>query len=185
MAASPFQAALEALLRPLEFAARDDYAALERVRDLGPSVVGGARAVVALSVPREIKPRLDALAGRFEADLGERAKDAVSRALAALRPLAEPAWSDAALARSPAVLPGIGPKTAQALARRGLASVGACSSTCRRAGTTAERSCGWAISRSVPGPRSSPGCSGRASRRVVDAASGVSSKPSSETRAAR
>ena len=124
MAESPFHASLGALLRPLEFAARDDYAALTRVRDLGPSVAARAREVAVLSIPRDVRPRFDALARHFEDEFRERAKDAVSRALAALHPLASPGWCEVALARSPSVLPGIGPKTAQALERRGLATVG-------------------------------------------------------------
>ena len=39
MFGSPFQAAIEALLKPLEFAARDDFAHLERVRVLERSVL--------------------------------------------------------------------------------------------------------------------------------------------------
>ena len=125
MPASPFQLALEALLRPLEFAARDDFAALERVRNLAGSVTGATREVATLAVPADVRKTLEREAQRFEKPLeGDALREAVGRALAALRPLAEPAWTEAALARRPDVLPGVGPRTAEALAKRELRSVG-------------------------------------------------------------
>ncbi|MEE2677564.1 MAG: ATP-dependent DNA helicase RecG [Myxococcota bacterium] len=124
MAQSPFQAKLGALLRPLEFAGRDGGAALERVRDLGPSVAARAEEIAALAIPREVRSRLEALARGFQDELREQPEEAVSRALAFLRPLAEPGWCEATLARSAAVLPGVGPKTAETFGRRGLGTVG-------------------------------------------------------------
>jgi ATP-dependent DNA helicase RecG len=60
----------------------------------------------------------------FGRELDEKARvREVTRALDALRPLAQPDWADAALARGTDVLPGIGPRRAEALARRDLRSI--------------------------------------------------------------
>jgi ATP-dependent DNA helicase RecG len=124
MAASPFEAAIVALLKPLEFAARDDFAHYERVRNLEESVVAAARRVASLAVPRDVRDLLTGVERRFEGRLGpESARREIRRSLEALRPLAAPAWAEEALARSPAVLPGLGPKRAEALGRRGLRTV--------------------------------------------------------------
>jgi ATP-dependent DNA helicase RecG len=112
------------LLRPLEFAARDAFAHADRVQGLEAGVAAAARSAALLAVPDDVRRRLLALAEKFAAPLEAAARErVVERALAALRPLAEPAWSEAALARSPAALRGVGPKAAEALARRGLHTV--------------------------------------------------------------
>ena len=124
MGDSPFQLAVAAVLRPLEFAAQDDFARLGRIRDLESSIAGAAERVCALAVPPDAKNVFARIAKSFssrsEEDLVERVRDALERA----RPLAESAWSEAQLARSPAILPGLGPKRAETLARRGLRTVG-------------------------------------------------------------
>jgi ATP-dependent DNA helicase RecG len=125
MSAHPFQVAVENLLRPLEFAAKDDFAGLERVRNLGESVTGAARAAAALAVPADARTLLERAVKRFEKPLeGEAARKAVADALSALRPLAEPDWAERALARCPDVLRGVGPRTAESLARREFRCVG-------------------------------------------------------------
>ena len=124
MGDSPFQLAVAAVLRPLEFAAQDDFARLGRIRDLESSIAGAAQRVCALAVPPDAKNVFAHVAKSFSSrskkDLVERVRDALER----VRPLAGSAWSEAQLARSPAILPGLGPKRAETLARRGLRTVG-------------------------------------------------------------
>ena len=125
MPASPFQVAVENLMRPLEFAARDEFAGLARVRNLGESVAGAARTAAELAIPADTRKLLERVAQRFEQPLeAAAAREAVRAALEELRPLADPAWSDQALLRSPDVLRGVGPRTAETLARRELRCVG-------------------------------------------------------------
>jgi len=154
---SPFQLAVAAVLRPLEFAAQDDFARLGRIRDLESSIADAAQRVCALAIPPDAKNVFARVANSFssrsEEDLAERVRDALER----VRPLAESAWSEAQLARSPAILPGLGPKRAETLARRGLRTVGDLLFYCRPAMTTAEPCSRWAISRWVAGRPSSRG----------------------------
>jgi ATP-dependent DNA helicase RecG len=121
---SPFQSAVAAVLRPLEFAAQDDFARLGRIRDLEISIAGAAQRVCALAIPPDAKNVFARVARSFssksEEDLADRVRDALER----VQPLAESAWSEAQLAQSPAILPGLGPKRAETLARRGLRTVG-------------------------------------------------------------
>jgi len=122
--ASPFQAAIEAVTRPLEFAARDDFAHLDRVRDLEASVFAAAERALALAIPTDARELLARVAKRFAADRVAAAGPAeIRRALASLRPLAEPGWSEAALERPTSALPGVGAKRAESLARRGVRSI--------------------------------------------------------------
>jgi ATP-dependent DNA helicase RecG len=124
MAGTPFQAAIEALLRPLEFAARDEFAHLPRVRNLGESVSEAAGRAAALAVPADARELLERLRARFEQPLGpDDAAREIGAALEVLRPLGRAEWAEAALARSPEVLRGVGARRAQSLARRDLRSV--------------------------------------------------------------
>jgi len=124
VAGSPFQVAIEALLRPLEFAARDDFAQLGRVRNLPESVREGARRAADLSVPADARERLEGLAARFDKPLSkDELAHVVAGALEMLRPLARPDWGEAALARSPEVLRGVGGRRVKALAKRELRSI--------------------------------------------------------------
>ncbi len=124
MAPSPFESALAAVLRPLEFAARDGFAHLSRVHDLPHTVAAAAERARELAIPKDAREAFAKTAQVFSTPLeGAALVTAVERALARLAPFADPAWREAALARSPAVVPGIGAKRAETLARRGLASV--------------------------------------------------------------
>jgi ATP-dependent DNA helicase RecG len=124
MAASPFQAAIEALLRPLEFVARNGFAHRQRVRDLEASVETAASAAAGLAIPRDARERIERVAADFRKPMDAPGLErTVERALELLRPLSEPGWCKAALARSPDALSGIGPRTAERLAGRGLRSI--------------------------------------------------------------
>jgi ATP-dependent DNA helicase RecG len=124
MGASPFAEALSAVLRPLEFAARDGFAHLSRVQGLPKTVIDATERALGLAIPRDAREALGSVARLFaSAPEGDALKRAVERALARLAPFAEAGWCEAALARSPAAIPGVGPKRAEALAARDLRSV--------------------------------------------------------------
>ena len=123
MGESSFQSAIEAVLRPLEFAAQDGFSRLDRVRDLERSVLVAAERAAALAIPREAARELTRIAKSFSAGTEDDLVARVRGAIEALRPLAEPAWSERQLANSTATLPGVGPKRAERLAQRDLASV--------------------------------------------------------------
>jgi len=120
---SSFQSAIAAVLRPLEFAARDDFATLDRVRDLEPTVSAAAERAASLAIPLEAKRELMRIAKAFSSAAEGDLASLVRETIEALRPLAEPAWSERELANSTATLPGVGPKRAERLARRDLGSV--------------------------------------------------------------
>ncbi|MFQ5416347.1 MAG: ATP-dependent DNA helicase RecG [Myxococcota bacterium] len=112
------------MAKPLEFAARDDFVHMGRIRDLEKSVAGAARAALELAIPSDARKILRRIVDDLEsASDGPASPAVIRRALEGARALADPAWSEAALERSPAVLPGIGPKRAETLARRGLATI--------------------------------------------------------------
>ena len=124
MAGSPFALALDALLAPLRFAARDGSARADRVRDLEATLRGAAARARTLAVPRDVRQVLARVEALFAAPLeGEARERAVREALARVEALADPAWAAAALTRPASALSGIGPRRADALARRGLATV--------------------------------------------------------------
>ena len=124
MAASPGEAAIEAVARPLEFAARDDFAHVDRVRDLEASVVAAARSALDAALPREAKTLLRSVRDAFAKPLeGDALRRAVETALVELAPLREPGWAESSLSESPQRFAGVGPKRAEALAKRGLRSV--------------------------------------------------------------
>jgi ATP-dependent DNA helicase RecG len=124
LAASPGEAAIEAVLRPLRFAARDDFAHADRLRDFERGVAAAARAGLDLNVPRELKTALREVRDAFARPLETGAlRAAVEAALATLGPFATPDYAERALSESPQRFGGVGPKRAEALAKRGLTSV--------------------------------------------------------------
>jgi ATP-dependent DNA helicase RecG len=124
LAASPFHSAIQAVLRPLEFAARAGAAQAERVLDLEDTVAKAARSAAMLAIPKEAREVLGVVAERFAAPLeGEARTDAVSRSLEEMRPLSDPAWAATMLERGPEALPGFGPRRARTLAKRGLHTI--------------------------------------------------------------
>ena len=124
MTATSFQEALEAVGRPLDFAARDGFAHLERVRELEKTVAGAAERARGLHVPPDVARVFARIEEAFAKPLAAAEKRrAVERALAALGPLREPGFADAAIARPLSGLAGIGPKRAQQLAQRGLRTI--------------------------------------------------------------
>ena len=75
-------------------------------------------------LPRELRTVLQAVRDAFEKPLeDEPRRAAVERALRRLAPFAGAQYAEHALAASPASLPGVGPKRAEVMARRGLDSV--------------------------------------------------------------
>jgi ATP-dependent DNA helicase RecG len=124
VASSPAEQAIDAVLRPLEFAARDDFAHLDRVRDFEAGVLAAAERALELSIPRELATALRAVRDAFEAPLAADARRReIERARTRLEPFADPDYPERALATTPAVLPGLGPKRAGALAKRGLGTI--------------------------------------------------------------
>jgi ATP-dependent DNA helicase RecG len=111
-------------MRPIAFAARDGFAHLDRVQGLSQAVAAAAERALGLAIPGDAREALAATARDFAGEVeGAALIAAIERSGRRLAPFAAPSWCEAALARSPAALPGVGPKRAEALARRGLASV--------------------------------------------------------------
>ena len=65
MGESPFQSAICEVLRPLEFAAQNDYARLSRVRDLPRTVALGLQRISEMSIPPDLQEMLAGLARDF------------------------------------------------------------------------------------------------------------------------
>ena len=153
MVTAPYDEALAALARPLEFAARDSFANIDRVKDLGATLpllasrIGGfvtaerkerlriwARDVARWGVlPKTERERLIAAGLRMCAILRQSAPErpapppppVPSRAISAARvTTATTREGTQALAAPLLGLPGIGPSTAQKLAEKGLHTVG-------------------------------------------------------------
>ena len=121
---SPFQAALAAVLRPLEFAAGDGFAHADRVQHLERTVARAAARAGELAIPREAQEALAKVEAAFAEELApEERRRRVEAALARLQRFADPAFEEAALGRAATVLPGVGPKRGELLARRGLGRV--------------------------------------------------------------
>ncbi len=126
MGESSFQSAITAVLRPLDFAARDDFAKIDRVRDLDRTVSVAAEHAAELAIPQEAKDALKQIARSFssaaEGDLAARVREARE----ALRPFTESPWSERQLANSTATLPGVGPKRGSGQRANGSAVVRSC-----------------------------------------------------------
>ena len=124
MSGTPFGVALEAILAPLRFAAKDDGALADRVRDLEATLRSACERALALRIPRDVRAAIDATACAFAAPLDADARSgAIAGALARLAPFAAPEFAEQALARPVTALVGIGPKRAATLAKRGLATI--------------------------------------------------------------
>ena len=134
--ASPLQDALDAVVRPLSFAARDDFAHALRIKGLGTSVASACRHARSLALPPDLSERLEAVlemvgesdpagedAAVDEDTRREQLAQRVQRALEILAPVSRPGWVDALLLRSPVELPGVGPKRAALLAKRGMSTI--------------------------------------------------------------
>ncbi len=116
-----FPAALEAIRRPLEFAAGERA---ERLQGLEATVLGAVERAVRMAIPPDVRKTLARLAEPFGEPLeGEARRQAVARALELLAPLEAPDFADRTIGRPIATLPGIGGKRAEALAKRGLRTV--------------------------------------------------------------
>ncbi len=124
MGVSPFKAAIDAVLAPLEFAARSDFAHFDRVRALGETVSAACARAAELAIPKDARDLLAHVGKQFATVADDEMTPAkVAAALERLRPLAAPDWAEAALARSPVALPGVGPNREAKLAKRGVATI--------------------------------------------------------------
>ena len=86
MVQSPFATAIEVIRKPLVFAAKDDFAGLERLRNLEASVLGAVRQALELAIPRDAREALRAVERSFAAPLeGSARRQAVRRVLAMIR----------------------------------------------------------------------------------------------------
>jgi hypothetical protein len=102
VASSPGEQAIEAALKPLEFAARNDFAHLERVRDLEAAVASAAERGLELSIPRDLTAALRAVREAFaKRPVAESLRGEIERALKRLQPFAEPDYAERALATTP------------------------------------------------------------------------------------
>ncbi len=121
MAGSPFADALDAVRRPLEFAAADSFARLPRLRGLGASVHAAADQASTLAIPPDARRRFRQVADLFTAPLeGVALAAAVRAALEAIEPISAPDWRADVLERPLTELVGIGSRRAETLAKRGL-----------------------------------------------------------------
>lgn len=123
MARSPLRSAIGEVVRPLAFAAERVPAA--RPRGLEAAVRGAAERAAALAVPRDARLAFEAVARRFSGALaGEELGEAIRRTRDDLGRFEDPAYAEAVLERPLTVLPGVGDRRAEALAKRGLATLG-------------------------------------------------------------
>jgi ATP-dependent DNA helicase RecG len=139
---SEFREALDALRRPLEFAAKDGFAHLDVVRGLGASLSGAAGRLAKLVpskratglnawardvgrwdvLPRSERERLIATGLRLCASA---AIEAPAEPVVKVAPSPQPRAPTTANLSTPLLgLPGVGPVTSERLAGRGLATVG-------------------------------------------------------------
>ncbi len=122
---------LEGLLRPLEFAVRDGGQNCERMPDLEKTAIRACRNLGELALPPDLLRLFSDLVELFseegrvsEEGRGEARVARVEEALRRLSPLRERGWVERCLSRPTSVLPGIGGKRAESLARRVLSCIG-------------------------------------------------------------
>ena len=121
---SPFARAVARLHQPLEFAARDDQAQIDRVKDLEDTVREAAAEIRRLAVPADLRKTAEAIERAFSRPReGADRRKAVAGALERIAPWAAPGFADEVLSRPVSVIPGVGPSRADALARRGIRTV--------------------------------------------------------------
>ncbi len=114
-----------ALLRPLDFAARDGFAQIARVRGIEEGLKAACEGLAKLALPPDLVGFFEELAATFSRVADEEGiRSAIETILPRLDRLREPGWTDEVLARRTSVLAGVGPRRAEALAKRGLVSVG-------------------------------------------------------------
>ena len=107
---------MEGVAKPLIFAARDDFAHLDRLRDVEQTVARAAANALRLSIPRDARDALKRVEQTLAAALeGPARVAALRRAQQLAAPFADPDWSETALARPTTALPGVGPKRAEIL----------------------------------------------------------------------
>jgi len=126
MVVPPLQGRLEAVSKPLAFAARDDFAHLERIRDLEPSVARACRRLLESGLPGSLRAALEKIADSLEREQPESGAERIERlrqACELLEPFQAPDWTERALDCALDVFPGVGPQRAERLARRGLERV--------------------------------------------------------------
>jgi len=116
--------ALEGIRKPLEFAAADDFARADRVKDLEGTVRSAIERAASLAIPPDVRKLLWQVASLFEEKLeGVALQRSVERALEVVRILADPAFAESTVSRRLDVLPGVGGKRAEGLAKRGLRTI--------------------------------------------------------------
>src|SRR5882672_1523843 len=116
---SRWRDAVGAIRGPLEFARRGPEAA-ERVRDLEGTLRSALERAAELWIPPEAAKRLREASARLASGASAEALDEIAKSLA---PLLAPTFPERWLAQPVSRVPGVGPKTAQALARKEIASV--------------------------------------------------------------
>jgi ATP-dependent DNA helicase RecG len=118
VAASPAESAIAAVVGPLEFAHPERIPKFEQV------IESAAERAAAGAVPRELREALRSVRDAFRKPLGEAERRAAAlRALALLSPFAGADYAARALAQSPRVLAGLGPRRAAQLAKRDMSTV--------------------------------------------------------------
>jgi ATP-dependent DNA helicase RecG len=116
--------AVDAVYKPIAFAAQDDFAHADRVHGLEAAIRRAADRALALQIPRDARRALEAVRGLFAQPLSREAlRIEVPKALELLSPLRAASFTSHALARPLTALSGVGPKRAEALARRGLRTI--------------------------------------------------------------
>src|SRR5258706_10116976 len=107
-AGSPAETAIHAVLKPLQFASPERIPGFERV------VEQAAERASHAAVPRELRDALRRVRDRFRGPIDENERRAaVKEALALLEPFASADYAARALAQSPRVLAGLGPRRAE------------------------------------------------------------------------
>jgi ATP-dependent DNA helicase RecG len=121
---SGFHEAGARLLRPLELAAANDFAALGNTPDLSSEWVRACSRFDDLALPDDIQRAARKLVADFAPEVkGPALRAAVARAIALLTEWSQPEFGERLLARPTTVLAGVGPKRAKLLASRGIHSV--------------------------------------------------------------